>query len=471
MVVVSTSGPSRSVREMERRSDGATGTVAEWISQLENVALPDAVLHQSRRLLLDYLCAVILGAGTPTAIAILDVARMTYRGDEATVVGGGSLSAPGAALVNGTAAHGYEIDDGYTPGSVHPSAPVLSAVLAVAESNGSDMTTILKAIAAGVELTARVAAAGHPATWRRGFHNTPIAGVFGAAAGCAVLYKLPTAQVASSLGVAGSHAGGLFAFLDSGAEVKRLHAGKAARDGIISVEAAQRGITGPADIFECEKGYFAAFAGGDWKPDLLLDGLGVRWAMLNTYVKPYPCCRHLHGPIDCALQLRSGEGIDLKDLESVTVSTYEIAAHHDHKEVDNILSAQMSIPYAVAAALTYGHVGIGEFAEDRRSDTALSELASRVVVIADPSQTARYPGDRSATLTLKFRSRSTLTASIAQPLGEPTNPLSDEQLRDKFMFLCSPVIGEHEASQVAHNSLYAETLGEIMLQLRSEIIA
>ena len=165
---------------------GLTTALATWVSAKES-ALPADLQHQARRLLLDYLCAAIVGAQTPAAQAVLDLASENYAGDDATVIGGGRLSPAGAALVNGTAAHGFELDDGYTPGSSHPSAPVVSAALAAGQAVGADSAHVLRAIVIGVEVAARIAAAGHPSTWRRGFHNTPLAGVFGAAAACAVL--------------------------------------------------------------------------------------------------------------------------------------------------------------------------------------------------------------------------------------------------------------------------------------------
>ncbi|MGC1757502.1 MAG: MmgE/PrpD family protein, partial [Trebonia sp.] len=153
---------------------GLTTALATWVSAKES-ALPADLQHQARRLLLDYLCAAIVGAQTPAAQAVLDLASENYAGDDATVIGGGRLSPAGAALVNGTAAHGFELDDGYTPGSSHPSAPVVSAALAAGQAVGADSAHVLRAIVIGVEVAARIAAAGHPSTWRRGFHNTPLA--------------------------------------------------------------------------------------------------------------------------------------------------------------------------------------------------------------------------------------------------------------------------------------------------------
>jgi len=418
---------------------GLTTALATWVSAKEN-ALPADVQYQARRLLLDYLCAAIVGSQTPAAHAVLGLASENYAGDDAMVIGGGRLSPAGAALVNGTAAHGFELDDGYTPGSSHPSAPVVSAALAAGQATGADSDHVLRAIVIGVEVAARIAAAGHPSTWRRGFHNTPLAGVFGAAAACAVLRGLSAEQTASAFGVAACHAGGLFAFLQSGAEVKRVHAGKAARDGLLSVEMARRGLTGPPEIFDSVPGYFSAFAGDSYDSSRLVDGLGEQWAALNTYVKPYPCCRHLHGPIDCVLAALDGGQLHVPAIDSVEVMTYEVASHHAGIDVATVLEAQLSIPYAVAVTLLRGSPGLREFTPEVWEDPRVRDLARRVQVRPDEGLTSRYPAERPAEVLIRQRGAPALRFAVAQPLGEPSNPMTDAQLGAKFTTLTSDIL-------------------------------
>jgi 2-methylcitrate dehydratase PrpD len=210
-----------------------TAQVVEWAAGLQFSDLPPEVVHQSKRVVLDYIAAALVGT-TSEAAQILQryVADTEAPGGASTIIGTSlRVSPPSAALVNGTATHGLEVDDGYTPGSTHPGGPVVSAVVALAEARGSSPQDILLATAVGLELTCRIGGAGHPSTWKRGFHNTPINGVFGAAAAAARLLGADRAVLGHALGLAGSHAGGLFEFLHGGGEVKRLHPGKAARDG------------------------------------------------------------------------------------------------------------------------------------------------------------------------------------------------------------------------------------------------
>ncbi|MBK1784097.1 MmgE/PrpD family protein [Prauserella cavernicola] len=438
---------------------GLTAQVADWVSEQADKPLDPGVEHHVKRLILDYLGGVIASSTTPVSKAVAAHARESYGGDGATGIGAGRLSALGAALVNGTAAHGLEVDDGYTPGSVHPSSVALPAVLAAAQQAGTDPARTLSASAIALELVCRLAAAGHPATWRNHFHNTPLTGVVASAAGVAGLLGLDTERVQDALGIAGSHAGGLFEFLGQSAEVKRVHPGKAARDGIASAQLAAAGVTGPHTVLEGTHGYFAAFARDEWSPETVRDGLGSRWTLLDTYVKPYPSCRHLHGPIDAALALRERHGLTIGDVESAHVGTYTVATHHSHTEVGGFLDAQMSIPYAVAAAISRGHVALAEFGDEARADAEITRLTQAVAVEVDQAAQDVYPKARPATLTLTLRDGRTLAETVEQPYGEPSNPMSDESLAAKFHALVDPVLGEQAATELVHAVWALEDLG------------
>ncbi|SNQ49530.1 2-methylcitrate dehydratase [Frankia canadensis] len=431
-----------------------TAELADWIHGLGAPGapvMPASVAGQVRRLVLDFLAAAIAGTDTVAAVATRELVAEMYPGDAATVLGGGRASVAGAALANGTAAHALDIDDGYTPGSVHPSAPTLPAVLAAAQALGADGPTTLRAAAVAVEVTCRLAAAGHPATRDAGFHNTAIAGVFGASAGVGLLLGLDAEQTRSALGLAGSHAGGLFEFLGSGAEVKRVHAGKAARDGVISAYLARAGVTGPDTVLEGPNGYFHAFARDHWNPATVLDGLGEDWLLERTYVKIYPCCRHGHAAVDAILDLRGEHALAPDQIDEIRVDTYDVAARHGHTDVATLIDAQMSLPYAVAVALADGEIGLRQFDAAHRTNPELVDLVSRVRVTSDAELDARYPRSRPARVTVRRRGAGDapdLVALVDQPLGEPSRPVDDVQLTAKFHRLAEPVLGADAARRV-----------------------
>ncbi|TYB42452.1 MmgE/PrpD family protein [Actinomadura chibensis] len=438
---------------------GATREIARWAVAAH--PLPPDVAHAARRLVVDYLAAVVAGAAEPVPAAVRRHVRASHPGAQATAVGGGPAAAPGAAMANGTAAHALELDDGYTPGASHPSSATIPAVLALAEWRRADPDRTLAAIAVAVEVACRVAAAAHPATWRRGFHNTPLAGVFGAAAGCAALLDLPAAGAASALGLAGSHAGGLSEFLLDGSPVKRLHAGMAARDGLLSALLAAEGIDGPPTVLEGPQGYFAAFAQGDWDPGVLLGGLGEEWAMRRTSVKPYPCCRHVHGAVDAVLRLREEHGLRAETVTGVDVATYAVAATYDGTDAGTLLGAQMSMPYAVAAALCDGELGLAQFSAERRGGADVARLVPAVRVRADADLDRLYPALRPADVRISRTGGPDLRLRVDEPYGEPGNPLDDDALDAKFRALCGPVLGASRAERVLRAARAFTDLGPL----------
>ena len=425
-----------------------TKTLAEWVSATGLPDLPREVQHQVRRSLIDYFSAAVLGSRSDSAEIVRAYLSATDDDSSSTVIGTDTrLSPANATLANGTAAHALDVDDGYTPGGFHPSGPIISSALAIAEARGSSADDIVRAIALGYEIVCRIAAASHPAQRNRGFHQTAIVGVFGAATATAVLEGMDATSIANAYGLAGSHSGGLLAFLDQGSDVKRYHAGKAGRDGVVSAQLAGRGFTGPTTVLEAPHGYFHAFTGDDYKVERLMGELGSRWNMLRTYNKPYPCCRHVHGAIDAALSLRARHGLRHEEIESVRVETFAIAASHDSKHIENLLDAQMSLPYSVAAALVHGEVGMGQFEEDAREDPALERLVRGFEVVTDNGFTQSYPRDRAARVTIRTGGGE-YTEEVLQPYGEPDNPMSDEDLEAKFRRLATPILGKARCDEI-----------------------
>lgn len=424
-----------------------TRELSDAIADVSNSSLPEPVVHHVKRLLLDYLGGVIASATSPASSAVRGHVTAFHGFGDSTALGVGPTDPLSAAFLNGFYAHGMEIDDGYTPGSVHPSCVSYPAVIALAQTTATTMTDLVRGVAVALETTCRLAEAGHPATWRRHFHNTPLTGVMGATAGLAAMNRLPSVTTQNAFGIASSHAGGLFEFLGNDAEVKRVHPGKASRDAIVAVDLAARGITGPRTAFEGAHGYIAAFTGGDFDTGALLDDFGSEWRMLQTYVKPYPSCRHLHGPIDAALELRGSMDGRYRDIASIQVETYSVATHHDHKEFGSLLDAQMSLPFAVATTLVNGLPRLSEFDGANRRDFAIRELADKVEVVLAEDLEAVYPRTRPSRLIITLTDGTVRRASIENPYGEPGNPVSDEAMTTKFIGLAAPVIGADLASE------------------------
>jgi len=426
-----------------------TSKLAGCAAGVKYEQIPEKTVHQFKRALLDYLTAALTGSGTTVAERLLSYLVEADKSRDTSIIGRQErLSAMNAALVNGSSAHALDFDDGHTQGSLHPAGAVFPAVFAAAEHRGADAKSIITAVVLGYEITIRISAAMHPSAINRGFHNTPIAGVFGAAAGVSSLLRADPGQTLNALGLAGSFAGGLFEFLGEGAEVKRLHPGKAARDGLLCAELGKRGITGPSRVLEGRNGFFKAFAGSEVNYDRLLKGLGEGFEIDHIYFKPYPCCRHLHAVIDGIKKIKSDYRVQPDQVASVEVGLYEVGARHNHRHCDNLLDAQMSIPCAAALAVIDDEVSTGSFAADSVGRPEVQSMIRQVEVGVDPQCEKSYPARRSAVVEIVLRDGSRYGAKVADPRGEGDNPMSDADLEEKLLVNCIPIIGREKCRRL-----------------------
>lgn len=405
----------------------------------------------ARRHLLDTLGAVVAGLDAEPTRIVIDTLASLGLGAAAGGVAvpghdGRRWDAASAAYVMGTAAHGLELDDGYTGGSVHPGATVVPALLAAVQLQPASGPRLLLAMAVGYEFVARLAGGIHPASRRRGFHNTALVGPLAAAAAVCALFEFDAATIESAIGLAASSAGGLFAFLNGGGDVKRLHPGHAAREGLLAALLAKRGMRGPARVVEGQDGFLQAF--GDPARSSLLepDSPGLTAAITRCYMKPWACCRHLHPTIDAVLDMRARDGIAAEDVERIDVATYAIAASHAAVGWADTLSAQMSYPYAVSVALVRGHADLADFADGARDDPTVEALCSRIRIGVDPDADRRYPSTREAHVRTTLRDGRVLERVVDDGLGSAMQPLDNATLAAKFDGLVMPVVGEARAT-------------------------
>lgn len=398
------------------------------------------------RACLDFVTCALIGARLPVTEATRRHFAATDTGRQASLIGRTErLSPPSAAFVNATAGHGLDFDDGHTQAGGHPGVGVFPAVFAMAEHLGASSGQVIDAVVAGYQGMVRVARMMHPTSARTGWHNTAVAGTFGATAAVAALHRLPPAQIAHAFGLAGSFAGGLLEFLADGPDSKRLHPGMAARDGIACAGLAAEGLTGPAAVFEGRHGVFNAFIAGQGKPETL-DAPGL--AIEGAYFKLYPCCRHYHAAIDGLLDLRAGLNDPMGQISGVELGLYAVAVRgHDHTTAETLLSAQMSAPIAAGLALVDGAVSVAGFEPGSLRRDELGAMIDRVRMRVDETCEAEYPGCRSAHVALELADGRRLETRIRDPKGEGANPLPDADLDAKFMANCAPVIGRAAAEE------------------------
>jgi 2-methylcitrate dehydratase PrpD len=440
---------------------GATDAIVGFVRNLSHAALSEDVRHYARRHLLDTVGVMIAGAGGEVATRAEKVL--------AGVRPAGRVPVPGrarradlldAAFLGGTAAHGIELDDGFTKGSVHPGCAVIPAALAVGHAHNASGTALIEAIVAGYETVTAIAGACHPDLRQRGFHPTGAVAVFGAAMAAGKLNGLSAPQLAHAMGIAASSSAGLFAFVNGGGDIKRLHAGHASREGLQAALLAGEGVEGPPGVIEARDGFMQAFAFGQGTARAIALPPAVPFGITDCYIKPNPCCRHIQPATEALIGLLNDEKIATADVRRVDAETYRIAAEHAHTGWDDFASAQLSFPYLMALAMKFRAIKFEYFDEATRRDPALAALAAKLHVSAPTEIDQLYPRLRPARVTVTT-TRGKFTRQADEALGSRLVPLDDKGLRVKFCDLVAPVHGAAGAQKLAEQLWALDELADV----------
>ena len=429
-----------------------TRTIAYKCATLRAEALNEAIRDRVRYLLLDFLAVTLRGSLLPSSRTVYDMLYSSAFGAsndaQGTTIFGREerMEASWAALANGVASHGLELDDVENQSSLHPGVVVFPAALALAESLNSDIGDFYAAIVAGYEVTLRVGAALHPASvYERGFHPTAICGTLGAAVASARLLKLSPSQTTMALGIAGSMAAGSMAYLDEGAWTKRLHPGWSSHAGIVAARLAQAGFIGPTNILESRYGTLHAYssAGDLSKLERNEDDEPL---IMQVSLKPYACCRYMHGPIDCLLRIRQEHHPEPEQIARISCGVLTggrglvMDPIEQKREAQTIVDAQFSMPYGAAIALLTGKASLSVFTEEWLRDAQLRSLMQRVECFTSSELDAHYPAEWRASTSVEMRDERVFEATVRYPLGDPHNPLNWTQLEARFHEIVAPVI-------------------------------
>lgn len=418
---------------------------AEYCADTSYDGLPPEVLAYAKRLVLDTIGIMI---GSKSRVESSDsitagVRAMNDGGRGATVLATGEQMSPAnAALLNGALAHSLDYDDTHRGASLHPGAPVIAAALAAGEQTDATGEQFLAAVIAGYEITCRlgmaVTAESH---YARGFHGTATCGVFGATAAAGMLHGLSVKQLEASFGINGSQASGSLQFLDNGAWNKRLHPGLSAHAAITAVLLAAEDFRGASRPITGDNGFFTGYTDNP-QPELATNQLGTEFETVKTGIKPYPCCRYMHPPLDLLLEYTAETEISPAEITSIEIAVptpgIRIIDSPTGAYPDSFVDAQFSMRFGSALALTVGDAGIESFINT--VNTPYSEQFKSVYdntsLVTDPAVDDKYPDQWSSKVTIT-------TGATAEERyteharGEPEHRLSDEELFHKFDELVS----------------------------------
>jgi 2-methylcitrate dehydratase PrpD len=445
---------------------GPTKALCRWAANLRFDDIDTVALARTRAHTLDSIGVCV--AGSQEDVAQIAAATLSDVGVSGTVpVAGTGLRTDmlSAAFLMGTGCHGLELDDGFRPGAVHPGCVVIPTALAVAATVNPSGQRFLTSIVAGYEVAARIAALIHPKPRWRGFHNTSTVGVFAAATVTAVLKGFDADILENAFGLAASSSSGIRSYAHGG-DVKRIHPGLAARDGILAALLAEKGHQGAPDVLEIPDGFFHAFAGENAAAadaDIFAAGgqTNSRFAIADCYVKPHACCRHLHPGIDAVLDILTDNDLAPDDVASIDVATYRVAATHGIIGWSEMTTAQMSYRFTLAAAIQHRSVILQHFSEAGRRDGAVLRHCDKIRVAADDALDATYPERRPARVELRTVDGRSFSVQVDEPLGSATNQLTDDRLQEKFLGLATPVLGQDAAQDVLARVWALDTAGSV----------
>jgi aconitate decarboxylase len=443
-----------------------TRGISTFVSALSYDAIPRDVRERAKLLILDSLGCALYGARLEWCRILQKTLGKLDRSTACAVWGTKQrLSAPHAALANGTQVQGFELDDVHREGVLHVGAVVLPALVAVTELRRMGGKEFLASAVAGYEIGPRVGLCMGPEHIGQGWHSGATLGVFSAAAGAARGLKLDAEKTVHALGIAGTQACGLMA-AQYGAMVKRMHAGRASQSGLYGALLAQSGFTGIQDVFESEYGGFCTTFSRS--PDRfrlpeLTAGLGETWQTMGVALKFYSCVGSNHTTLDALRELRAERPFDAKEVKRIVVHGSQVTLDHAGWKYrpDGIAAAQMNLSFCVATLLLEGDCFVGQFGEKAAADRRRIALAGKVEVRADPEITARGSKFRHAVrVEVELEDGSVLKRAAETPRGSEPNFASEAQVVAKFEKLAARALKRTQAGQLRDAILGLEKLGD-----------
>lgn len=381
------------------------------------------------------------------------LALRSFGGGDSTVIGMPiGLGLRDALLMNGSLVHGLDFDDTYLPGSMHLTASAVPCALGVGAHVGASGRDVLAALAVGMEVSARVAAAGKGGFQQAGFHPTGVAGTFGCAVLASRLWKLSAEQMVLAQGIALSTACGTVQPMLDGTWTKRMHPGWAAASAVTAAAMARQGYLGPKESYEGKFGLYALYLGQYAKEadlSLVSRELGERWEFARSSIKLFPACHQAHAFMNAAIAISKKQAIEPDEVRSVTALIAQQGVNMVCEPLavkrapQDSYAAQFSLPYTVACSLLRGEFGLADLEPERLKDARTLALAQKLEYEVDPK--AGFPKYRSGEVIVRLRDGSELRQ---RENIMPDEPVSDAEIEAKFFANAGMVTSRARAQEI-----------------------
>jgi 2-methylcitrate dehydratase PrpD len=281
-----------------------------------------------------------------------------------------------------------------------------------------------------------------------GFYVPALYGTFGSAAGCARVLGLSPDYTTYALGLAAAFTGGTFQGHEEGAWQRSLNGGMASERGVTAALLAQTGFRATRMGLEGVQGFAAMYCGGRLDPAALLDGLGTSFVITERWVKGYPMNVTLHAPVEALLAIMREHGLRHTDIAQIDAAWQKVEPFLAKHKVETVVSAQASLPFALAVASVRGKISVDEFTEETVADPVVQEMISRTVVHQDTELFQRVKNSMPGRVTVRTHDGRELTGEVLYPKGNPGNPMTEDEFKAKFMNMAVRVLGDEQSDEL-----------------------
>ena len=455
--------------------------LSEYLVNLSYDDIPKEATEKAKLCFIDYLAVYLRGLESDNAKIAIKTIYELYGTD---------FNSLNKGFINGIASHSLDLDDGHRWAQLHPGSVVFSTVLALISDRNLDLDItseeFLEVVIGGYEIAIALGMLVNPDHRNQGFHSTGTIGTFAAGAVASKLLRLDKEKTEHCLGLCATQSSGLLEADHAGTMGKSLHVGNAVYNGILSAYLAKNGFTGGESLIDGKEGFIKAMASDlfdrhaddncnldDSKLSQFIDMNLNKFHINNVYLKKYPFCRHIHSAIDSTLVLKddlkdlNNLEIDCSDISSIDIETYRIASEHDNYNPKNAQDLKQSLPYAVAIALVLDDLSLDSIDElidnglfdEKSSDNdilEIREIVRKINIDNNEELNQMTPEKRPSKVTIKFcdDSYENLEETTYYPLGELENPLSENDILDKFKLL-NPKFNMNKLQIIKHMENYS----------------
>ena len=441
---------------------GVTETLSRFVVETGFEDIPIDIVSKVKSCFLDALGVGIAGftLEKETLKPILELVREAGNGESTVIVDGFKTNFLHAALANGSLIHSIDFDDTHPAALTHTSSVLVPAALALGEKLNSNGKEIITAFTLGFEVAAKVGQSVMP-DLARFWHSTALNGTIGAAALGGKILKLDVEQMNMAFGVAADIASGTYACIEFGDITKSLHSGIAAMKGLLAAWLVKKGGLGPRDIFEYRKGYCRIYSNNP-KIEKISENLGKPFELSFNSIKAFPSILASHTSIQALMRIIRLESIKIDEIDEISLKTYSLAASSFcNYNPQTLLAARLSIPFCLALTAIDGDVTTQNFTLERVFDPRIRELMKKIKIEGSSELDKLYPEMFPAEVKVTLKDGRSYSQAEYYPKGSYKNPLTSEELQNKFLSLATITFTVEQAQEIINTINILEEVKKI----------